>query len=134
MYEEKINSAIKKINNIEVELRDICLDLIKEIMSYAKTEGAHTINVSYYTESEIESWNFTGIDGNGYGSALFIGDIDTSNIHKPIFAMLDEDGDDFEDRNLDDFECTELTYLVRMLSDLLDVVKEDDDVKTEYEW
>lgn len=133
MYDKEITSIMNKLGNIELELRAICLNLVKEILSHAKTEGAHTINVSYYTESEIAAWNFMGIDGNGYGSALFLGDIDWNN-GNPIFAMLNEDGEDFENRDLDDFEATELTYLVRMLSDLLDVVEEDDDVKCFYEW
>ena len=133
MYSEKIDNILNGIEEYNKDLRNLIKSIIKDIMRYAKTEGAHTINVAYYTESEITGYDFLGIDGDGYGHALFISDIDTNN-GNPVFNMVDEDGDSFEDRTLDDFETTELTYLVQMMNDLLDVVKEDDDVRTQYDW
>lgn len=130
MYSEKIDTIMEGLSAYNNDLRSTITSIIKDIMKYAKDKDAHNINVFYYTESEIDNYNFCGIDGNGYGSALSISDIDCYRKDNPIFNMVNEDGNDFENRNLDDFDTTELTYIARMLNDLLNVVIEDGDVKT----
>lgn len=133
MYSEKIDTILEALNAYNEDMRSMIKSIIKDIMKYAKTEGAHTINVAYYTESEITGYNFLGIGGDGYGKALFIQDIDVVD-GNPWFNMVDEDGDGFDERNLDDFDTTELTYIAQMMNDLLNVVAEDGDVKTQYDW
>lgn len=137
MYSEKIDTILAGLDAYNKDLRSIARNIIKDIMSYAKTEGANTINVAYYTDSEITGYTFLGVRGDGYGAGLFISDIYSISgklWEDPWFALVDEDGDSFEDRTLEDFDTTELTYIVRMLNDILDVVREDDDVHTQYDW
>ena len=132
MYSEKIDTIEVAIAGYAEELRNLAKQIIKDIL--AVQPGAKTINVAYYTESEIVSYDFLGIDGNGYGSALFISDIDCTRENNPVFNMVDEDGDGYEDRYLYDFETTEINYVVRMLNDILTCVKEDGCVHTEMDW
>ena len=136
MYSEKIDNINEQLALINGELRELAGRIIKDIFAIDPDKTKHTINVAYYTESKINGYDFLGIDGNGYGSALFITDItdiEVSN-EKPWFNMVDEDGDSYEERNLNDFDTTELTYVVTMLNDILDVVQTEGKVNTEMDW
>lgn len=58
MYSEKIDTILEALNAYNEDMRSMIKSIIEDIMKYAKTEGAHTINVAYYTESEITGYNF----------------------------------------------------------------------------
>lgn len=134
MYSEKIDKIYDQLAIINDELKEMCKQIIEDIFTIDPDKDKHTINVSYYTEHHIDNYNFPGVDGNGYGSALSIGDIDCYRKNDPVFNMIDEDGDGFENRNLDDFTTTELTYVAQMLNDILDVVRQKGEVNTEMDW
>ena len=128
MYSEKIDTILEVLENYNKDLRSLCLKIIRDIFSF--DSEAHTLNVMYYTDGRVTNWNFLGVKENGYGSALTIASINTN----PVFVMIDEDGNEFEDRTLFDFDTTELTYLVRMLNDILEIVKNEGKVNTEMDW
>ena len=128
MYSEKIDTILEVLENYNKDLRSLCLKIIRDIFSF--DSEAHTLNVMYYTDGRVTNWNFLGVKENGYGSALTIASINTN----PVFVMIDEDGTEFEDRTLFDFDTTELTYLVRMLNDILEIVKNEGKVNTEMDW
>lgn len=134
MYSEKIDNIIDEVIPINVELRELARKIIKDIFAVDPDKTKHTINVSFYTDSWVDNYNFAGVDGNGYGSALSIGDIDVTDEGEPWFNMIDEDGDSYDERTVVDFETTELLYLVRMLNDILNIVKQQGKVNTEMDW
>lgn len=130
MYSEKIDTIRQALFAYNDDLRGIAKAIIKDCLNINQAQGATSINVAYYTDGEILGYDFLGIDGNGYGHALFIRDIECrSNIDNPVFTMIDEDGDEFERRILDDFDTTELVLLVTMLNDLLYVAKKDNYIR-----
>lgn len=133
MYSEKIDNIIDQIVPINVELRDMAKDIIRDIFEIDPDKTKHTINVAFYTDGWVTGYDFLGIDGNGYGSALFINDIEVVE-GVAYFNMVDEDGDTFEERNIGDFDTTELLYVVRMLNDILSIVKEKGKVNTQMDW
>lgn len=134
MYSEKINDLFDQVIAVNQDLRELAKSIIRDIFAVDPDKTKHTINVSYYTDSWVDNYNFAGVDGNGYGSALSIGDINVTDKGEPWFNMIDEDGDSYEERTVGDFETTELFYLVRMLNDILNIVKEEGKVNTEMDW
>ena len=133
MYSEKIDNINDQLAIINGELREMAKNIIKDIFAIDSDKTKHTINVNFYTDGWIVGYDFLGVDGNGYGSALFISDIEVVE-DKPWFNMVNEDGDSFEERNLNDFDTTELTYLVQMLNDILSVVSQEGKVNTYMDW
>ena len=90
------------------------------------------INVMYYAQNGASNYTFLGIDDNGYGSGLFIGSIDASG-EKPVLNMVDEDGDDFEERDMSDFSTTELIYLAWTLNDILEIATKEGKVVSDFD-
>ena len=131
MYSEKIDNIKEQLSLINKELRELAGNIIKDIFSIQPEK--HTLNVMYYTDSWVTNWDFLGIDGNGYGSALFIASIDYGETN-PYFNMVNEDGDAFENRTLNDFDTTELTYLVCLLNDILDVARNEGKINSQMDW
>lgn len=134
MYSEKIDNLFDQVIAVNVELRELVRNIIKDIFAVDPDKTKHTINVSYYTDRWVDNYNFAGVDGNGYGSALSISDINVTDKGEPWFNMVDEDGDSYEERTVGDFETTELFYIVRMLNDILAIVRQEGEVKTEMCW
>lgn len=134
MYSEKINDLFDQVIVVNQDLRELAKSIIRDIFTIDPDKTKHTINVSYYTDSWVDCYDFMGVDGNGYGSALNIADIEVTDNGDPWFNMVDEDGESYEERNVGDFETTELFYLVRMLNDILNIVKEEGKVNTEMDW
>lgn len=130
MYIEQLNGVLTDLNSIEERLRSIAGNALNDI--FAQDKSAKSINVAYYTDRD-EDWTFYGTDGDGEGHALFINDIRIIG-NEYIFNMRDEYGEDYEERDLSDFNTTDLIYVVRLLANILDVVRRDERVHTEYDW
>lgn len=119
-------------------IRDNAIDAIRGILNERLTDEHPSINLDYYSvNGSVDRYNFLGVDGNGYGSALAIFSIEKKG-DDFIFNMTDEDGDDFEERDLSDFGASELANILEMLEDTFVEVDEDYDgvflAKDEYDY
>ena len=130
MYSEKIDNIIDQILPINKELRQLNENIVKDIL--AIEPGKQFINVMYYTQNGVDAYTFLGIDDDGYGSGLFIGSIDASG-KTPVLNMVDEGDDDYEDRQLSDFNTSELTYIALMLNGILDIAQNEGRVVSDYD-
>ena len=130
MYSEKIDNIIDQLTPINQELRQMNEKMIKDIL--AIEPGKKFINVLYYTQNGVDAYTFLGIDNNGYGSGLFIGSIDASG-KTPVLNMVDEDGDDFEERYISEFCTTDLTYIAWMLNGILDIAQNEGRVVSDFD-
>lgn len=134
MYSEKIDTIVAQINAIIPSVDSLIKDIIKSIVKVQ--DGATTpkyINIMYYTDRYATNYTFFGLTGRGYGESLSIGGVDISNPDHPIFNMVTDFGDDFEDRTLDDFNISELVCVAMLLNSVLDVVNDEGRVVEEYE-
>lgn len=130
MYSEKIDNIIDQILPITKELRQMNENMIKDIL--AIEPGKQRINVMYYTQNGVDAYTFLSIDNNGYGSGLFIDSIDASG-KTPVLNMMDEDGDEFEERYISDFCTTNLTYIAWMLNGILDIATREGRVVSDFD-
>lgn len=119
MFSEKIDTAIEGIQQYANDLRDIISDICKGIAKF----GTSTVDVSYYTDSEIGNWTFYDCDSDGYGVGIYLTGIERLS-DDPIFHMS-SDGGAFCERDLEDFTESELIWLAQMMNDLYDVIRED---------
>lgn len=119
MFSGKIDTAINGIHQYAQDLRYIISDICKEIAKF----GASTVDVSYYTDSEIANWTFYDCDDDGYGVGLYVTGIERL-ADNPVFHMSTDKGA-FCERDLWDFSESELIWLAQMMNDLYDVIKED---------
>lgn len=119
------------------ELRSIIKDMIEDILKFPPCDEelgkAESINVDYYTESQVVGYDFYGTDGDGYGRALSLSTIRRRG-KTYSFIMNDEEGDEFDDRSINDFDTTELEYVMWMLEGVLGVVEKEGKVNTEMDW
>ena len=118
MYSEKIDNILCQIIPINQELRQLNEKMVKDILAIEPDKKF--INVMYYTQNGVDAYTFLGVDGNGYGYGLLIGCIDARG-ETPVLNMVDEDGDDFEERDISEFCTTDLTYIAWMLNGILEI-------------
>ena len=123
--EKKITSTdLYKSMNI---IRDNAMDAIRGILNERLTDEHPSINLDYYSvNGDVDRYNFLGVDGDGYGKALSIFSIEKQG-DEFYFNMADEDGDDYEERDLGDFNVSELLWVLEMLEETFDEVDEDYD-------
>lgn len=119
MFSEKIDTAIEGIQQYAKDLRSIIRDICKEIAKF----GTSTVDVSYYTDSEIGNWTFYDCDSDGYGVGIYLTGIERL-ADDPIFHMS-TDGGAFCERDIEDFTESELIWLAQMMNDLYDVIRDD---------
>lgn len=120
MFSEKIDTAIEGIQQYAKDLRSIIRNILSEIRNKYKV---NSINVSYYTDSEITNWTFYDCDSDGYGIGIYLTGIERL-ADDPIFHMS-SDGGAFCKRVIEDFSESELIWLAQMMNDLYDVVLDD---------
>ena len=130
MYSEKIDNIIEQILPIARELRQMNEKIVKDILAIEPDKKF--INVMYYTQNGVDAYTFLGIDNDGYGSGLFIGSIDASG-ETPVLNMVDEDGDEFEERYISDFCTTDLTYIAWMLNGILEIATREGRVVSDFD-
>ena len=130
MYSEKIDNIIDQLIPINKELCQMNEKMVKDIL--AIEPGKQFINVMYYTQNGVNDYIFLGIDNDGYGSGLFIGSIDASG-ETPVMNMVDEDGNEFEERHISDFYTNDLTYIAWMLNGILEVATREGRVVSDFD-
>ena len=130
MYSEKIDNIIDQLTAISKELRQMNGKMIEDILAIEPDK--RFITVMYYTQNGVDAYTFLGIDNDGYGSGLFIGSIDASG-KTPVLNMVDEDGDEYEERDISDFSTTELTYIAWMLNGILDIAQNEGRVVSDFD-
>lgn len=108
-------------------ISDNAMDAIRGILNERLTDEHPSINLDYYAvNGSVDRYNFLGVDGDGYGKALSIFSIEKKG-DDFIFDMTDEDGDGYEERDLEDFNTNELVWVLEMIEDTFDEVDEDYD-------
>lgn len=125
MYSERIDTAINGIKEYTKDLKTVVRDICKAIAKIGKCE---TVNVSYYTDSEIGNWTFFDCDSDGYGMGLYLAGISRLT-DDPVFYMNNDNGFSAEERDIDDFSESEVSWLAQMLNDLYNVIADDGKVE-----
>jgi hypothetical protein len=87
------------------------------------------MNLNYYTTEYIDRYDFHETDDDGYGKTLHIDTIETDNNGEPTFNMIDEDEDDWGEKELADFNTIELYWVLIMLEDAFYIVDDEYDGK-----
>lgn len=85
-----------------------------------------SINIEYYrTEDSVDSYYFLDFDNDGYGRGLMIDSIERKPNGDYIFNMVTEDGDDWDERELSDFNAVEIAWVLEILEQTFDVIDEE---------
>ena len=126
MYSEELDTIERGIEAYGNDLRHIAVKICKKIANIGKK---NSIDVVYYTDSEVQPYYFA-IDGyNGYPESSYIDRIDDLDTLNPIFRMRSEEpGDVLGEYTVDDFNTSDILSVCRMLNDILNVVREDKEV------
>lgn len=126
MYSEQIDTIEQGLESYANDLRHIVKKICKKIANIGKK---NSIDVVYYTDSEVQPYYFA-IDGyNGVPESSYIGQIDDLNTLNPVFRMRSEErGDVLGVYTVDDFNTSDILGVCRMLNDILNVVQEDKEV------
>ena len=105
-------------------IKDNASDAIRGFLN-EKLGNGKSINLDYYcVEDSVVRYNFLDIDGDGYGKALVIDGIILDNDGEPTFVMVDEDGDGWGERELSDFNATELMWILEMLEGAFETIND----------
>lgn len=81
-----------------------------------------SIRLDYFRADGTISYDFLDTDGNGYGKAIHIDYIEREGEDTYNFSMIDEDGDDWGDRELADFNADELAWVLEMLEETFEAI------------
>lgn len=85
-----------------------------------------SINIEYYrTEDFVDSYYFLDFDHDGYGRGVMIESIERKPNGDYIFDMVTEDGDDWNERELSDFNAVEIACVLEILEQTFDVIDEE---------
>lgn len=105
-------------------LEDNAIDAIRELLNEKLGKGK-SINLDYYcVEDSVVRYNFLDIDSDGYGKGLVIDGVELDKNGEPTFAMIDEDGDGWGERELADFNAVELVWILEMLEDAFETIND----------
>lgn len=110
--------AYKSLAIIKDQLIDSIRGFLKEKLT------TDSIRLDYFRANGVISYEFLDIDGNGYGKAIHIDYIEREGEDDYNFVMVDEDGDGWDDRELADFNATELAWILEMLEDTFEEIEE----------
>ena len=115
----KSEEIYKGLSLLHEQALDCLIGLLNEKM---KTES---INVYYYyNEGDVDKYMFLDTDNDGYGKGLFIDTIKRVGDSEYVFNMVDEDEEDWGERDLTDFNVTELVNILEMFEGLFDAVED----------
>lgn len=104
-------------------LREQALDSLIGLLN--KKMNTESINVYYYyKEGDVDKYMFLDTDNDGYGKGLFIDTIKRVGDGEYVFNMVDEDEEDWGERDLTDFNVTELANILEMFEGLFDAVED----------
>ena len=105
-------------------IRDNAMDAIRGFLN-EKLGNGKSINLDYYcVEDSVVRYHFLDIDSDGYGRGLVIDGIELDKNGEPTFAMVDEDGDGWGERELADFNAVELVWILEMLEDAFETIND----------
>ena len=105
-------------------IRDNAMDAIRGFLN-EKLGVGKSINLDYYcVEDSVVRYHFLAIDDDGYGKGLVIDGIELDKNGEPTFAMVDEDGDGWGERELADFNAVELVWILEMLEDAFETIND----------
>ena len=125
MYSEQIDTIEQGMRAYANDLRHIIRKICLKLAAIGKTD---TINVTYYTDSEVQSLYFAvnGYDDNPESG--YISRIENLNTLNPTFVVRGECTDFDDDFTVDDFTDGDILGVARLLNDILNVAKEDKEV------
>ena len=127
MYSERIDNIENALAAYADDLRNTVIYILSDIRNRFKVSS---INVRYYTDSEIDNWYFAADSIFKLGcEGVCVGEIVDIDSDDPAFKMLTEDGEPWGEMSLYDFNVNDLLGLARQMNDLLNVVLEDGVVK-----
>lgn len=110
------------------KVREKVEETINETLDERLLNGDKSINMHHYQENCVSRMDFSGADSNGYGSRLTIDSIKKVD-GSWLFAMIDEDGDPYEDRELSDFNTSEQMDILVLLEETFGHIDEYEDGK-----
>lgn len=126
MYSEELDTIERGIEAYGNDLRHIAVKICKKIGNIGKTV---TLDVSYYTDSEVNQCYFA-VDGyDDYPESAYIDRVNDLNTTNPAFHLYTEaTGRDLGEWTVDDFNTNDMLGVCRLLNDILNVVREDKEV------
>ena len=127
MYSERIDNIENALAAYADDLRNTVIYIFSEIRNRYKV---NSINVRYYTDSEIDNWYFAADSVFKLGcESVCLKRITNIDSDDPVLEMITEDGGEWGEMSLWDFNVNDLLGLARQMNDLLNVVLEDGVVK-----
>lgn len=105
-------------------VRDGAINAVTGFLS-EKLKG-DSVNIEYYrAEDCVDSYYFLDFGRDGYGRGIMIDSIERKPNGDYIFNMVTEDGDDWNERELSDFNAVELAWILEILEQTFDVIEEE---------
>lgn len=118
------NITSEDLRNSLSILEGNAIDAIRGFLN-EKLGNGKSINLDYYcVEDSVVRYNFLDIDGDGYGRGLVIDGIELDKNGELTFAMVDEDGDGWGERELADFNAVELVWILEMLEEAFETIND----------
>lgn len=118
------NVTSEDLRNSLSILEGNAIDAIRGFLN-EKLGNGKSINLDYYcVEDSVVRYNFLDIDGDGYGRGLVIDGIELDKNGELTFAMVDEDGDGWGERELADFNAVELVWILEMLEEAFETIND----------
>ena len=118
------NVTSEDLRNSLSILEGNAIDAIRGFLNEKLGKGK-SINLDYYcVEDSVVRYNFLDIDGDGYGRGLVIDGIELDKNGELTFAMVDEDGDGWGERELADFNAVELVWILEMLEEAFETIND----------
>ena len=118
------NVTSENLRNSLSILEGNAIDAIRGFLN-EKLGNGKSINLDYYcVEDSVVRYNFLDIDGDGYGRGLVIDGIELDKNGELTFAMVDEDGDGWGERELADFNAVELVWILEMLEEAFETIND----------
>lgn len=118
------NVTSEDLRNSLSILEGNAIDAIRGFLN-EKLGNGKSINLDYYcVEDSVVRYHFLDIDGDGHGRGLVIDGIELDKNGELTFAMVDEDGDGWGERELADFNAVELVWILEMLEEAFETIND----------
>jgi len=120
---------------------ELCIELLMQVREQAKSaimeilteRKVESINVQpYFQECYVTNYAFFETDKNGNGECLEVESVKVVN-GKPIFTMYTNYGNYWGERTLEDFDTSEVVYILEILEEIFEQVDDGEPLLKEDE-